>query len=167
MASIHLSSNHKVDTKVDRAVVSVHLSSNKEVDTKVEDWVVVSIHPSSNNKKVAIKEEDRVVASVHPSSCSKKVDTKVEEEAGGHSMEDTVAVVVGELHVVEWPLNSHMGDVLNTISRAEGVSNINNKLEHHSSNIVALVALEHLLVGLLGHHFPSCTKQPHRLNNKL
>lgn len=125
---------------------------------------MASIHPSSNNKKVVIKLEDRVVASVHLNSNNKKVDTKVEEEAGGHSREDMVAVVEGELHVVEWPLNSHMVDNLITISRAEGLSSINNEVVDHPSN---MVAVEHLLVGLLGHQFPSCTKQPHKLNIKL
>lgn len=120
-------------------MASVHPSSiNMKVATKVEDRVAACVLlPSSHNKKVATKVVDRVVASVHHSSYNKKVVTKVEEEVGGHNREGMVAVVVEELHVVEWPLNSHMVDRLNTISRAEGLSSINNEVEDHSSNMVA------------------------------
>lgn len=115
---------------------------------KLEDRVVASIHSRCSNHKAATKVlkklEDRVAASVH-SSNNKKAATKVDEEAGGRSRVDMVAVVLVDLHVVEWPLNnhmvewplnSHMVDNLNTISRAGGLSSIN-EAEDHPSNMVA------------------------------
>lgn len=108
---------------------------------------MASIHSCCSNNKAATKVlkklEHRVVASVH--SSNNKAATKVEEEVGGRSREDMVAVVLVDLHVVEWPLNnhmvewplnSHMVDNLNTISRAGGLSSIN-EAEDHPSNMVA------------------------------
>lgn len=103
-------------------------------------------------------EGDEVVPNAHHSSSNISI-SKVEEEAGHLSMEDMVAVVVGELNVVEWPLNSPMVDLLNTTNRAGELSSIN-EVEDNPSAVVAWGAVGHLLVALLGHQYPSCTKQP-------
>lgn len=104
-------------------------------------------------------EGGEVVPNAHHSSSNISISiSKVEEEAGHLSMEDMVAVVVGELHVVEWALNSPMVDLLNTTNRAGELSSIN-EVEDNPSAVVAWVAVGHLLA-LLGHQYPSCTKQP-------
>lgn len=105
-------------------------------------------------------EGGEVVPNAHHSSSNISISiSKVEEEAGHLSMEDMVAVVVGELHVVEWALNSPMVDLLNTTNRAGELSSIN-EVEDNPSAVVAWGAVGHLLVALLGHQYPSCTKQP-------
>lgn len=76
-------------------------------------------------------EGDEVVSNAHHNSSS-----KVEVEARDLSVEDMVAVVVGELHVVEWPLNSPMEDPLSTINRAEDPSSINEGEDNPSVVVV-------------------------------
>lgn len=125
------------DRVVDRFPPS---SSSNKVDIKVEARVVASINNKVATKveyRVATKVEDRLVDSVPLNSTNKKVAIKVEEEVGDRNREGMVAVGVVELHVSQWPLNSHMVDNLITISWDEGPSSINNEGVDHSSNMVA------------------------------
>lgn len=111
---------------------------------KVEDVVAVhkDHHNNSNNKAVVHKGHHHSNRAVEAGVIQASPNTEAEE--------DMAVVGVEEAHnAVECHLSS-ITVVLGSLTRVEALSNSLEEVEHHPSAAGLL----------LGHQFPSCTKQP-------
>lgn len=123
----------------------------------VLDKVVVSLkgHQHSNNSSnrvVVIREEVRVGIKEEDRRAVIKVEDSLKEEEAG--FRGVVMVVVVEGHNVVVGPSSIMVDHLTNLSKVNN-RGLQEELHHHSVVVVDL----RMLVDLLGHQFPSCTKQ--------
>lgn len=133
------------------------LSLRKQVEAVVVVPNVRQLNSNSNSSSREVVTKEEVEDGVP--NLNKEV---VEGMVGG------VAVVVVDPSVVEWQVSSIMVGPLSITNKA---GEVRHEEGYHSSGVVAAavvvwvvaLGLYLLLVGLLDHQFPSCTKQPRLL----